>query len=491
MPKCKYYEVCGRNADKNTGDGLCVIHSANPEKSKDAFGKALAQHRKKNGDKFRSIVFPGDIDFSGSTFNDETDFSRATFSGVADFSSAKFTAARADFTRATFTGLADFSNAEFIGGRADFFKTTFTGGAYFRETAFSEGASFFGARLTSEADFFKTKFSKGANFRQAAFAKVAYFFWAEFTGGSAFFNEAHFAKLAVFTKAEFSEVAVFIKAAFMKGANFTQASFTKGADFREAKFLERTLFASGQEVDPERSVGRILPIFFEAEVDFRGAIIEPLEALTFRDADLRKSRFAGTDLRKAEITNAMWPEMDRPFPLIPRRSGVYDEKAPLGKGQTREWPHIERVYRELKQNCEDRKDYERASDFHYGEKEMRRKNPGTSWGSWCWLTLYWLVSGYGERYWRPLYWAAGLLFASAGLYLCLGLHAKAGGAELYYANTWDTLRALFYSFRVMTLLKPEDLEPIRYAKLVHAFESLLGPVLFGLFALALRQRLKR
>ena len=37
---------------------------------------------------------------------------------------------------------------------------------------------------------------------------------------------------------------------------------------------------------------------------------------------------------------------------------------------------------------------------------MRRQNPETGWGLRFFLWLYWLFSGYGERYRRPLLWAA-------------------------------------------------------------------------------------
>jgi hypothetical protein len=43
----------------------------------------------------------------------------------------------------------------------------------------------------------------------------------------------------------------------------------------------------------------------------------------------------------------------------------------------------------------------------------------------------------------------------------------------------------------MTLLKPEDLEPRGFAKVVQTLQGLLGPIFLGLFALAVRQRLKR
>ena len=226
------------------------------------------------------------------------------------------------------------------------------------------------------------------------------------------------------------------------------------------------------------------PTFSRAEVDFRYVIIEPLDAITFRDADFQKCLFIGTDLRKTELVGITWPRKGGRF-------RVYDEDVTLSASESRAWAHIEQLYRQLKQNYEDRKDYERAGDFHYGEKEMRRRNPDTSRGLWCWLTMYLLVSGYGERWVRPLLWAAGLLVVCAALYLFLGLQPKNGGAALTCSSAWDWLRSAFYSFRVMTLLRPDDLGPLGYAKLVHAVESLLGPLLLGLFALAVRQKLKR
>ncbi len=267
-------------------------------------------------------------------------------------------------------------------------------------------------------------------------------------------------------------------------ADFGSAKFSGKTNFSKSKFLGRTLFIS------RKKDNRIIQIFCltepEAVIDFRDVVIEPPDGIIFRDADLTKCRFLGTDLRKAEITGARWPK-------IGGRYGVYDEIAPLRGGETRSWPHIERLYRELKQNYEDRRDYERASDFHYGEKEMRRKQE-TSWGLWSWLTLYKYVAGYGERYWRPLLWAGGLLAVSTAAYLWWGLLRSRGAGPvsdpvLHWTKACD---AALYGLRVMTLLKPDDFVPIGFwGKLINTLQSVLGPILIGLFALALRQRLKR
>jgi len=107
------------------------------------------------------------------------------------------------------------------------------------------------------------------------------------------------------------------------------------------------------------------------------------------------------------------------------------------------------------------------------------------------LTLYWLFSGYGERYLRPLVWAVVLFVGSIIGYMRWGLRPKAGGPQLAWTDWWDWLQGAHYSFRVMTFLKPDDWMPVGFAHVINTFQTLLGPLFLGLFALALRQRLKR
>jgi len=433
--------MCGLHYDADAGTGLCILHSENPGKDKQLFDAALHAHRKKNGDDFTRIVFPGRANFREATFNNKANFYRATFYSEADFNQATFHK-EADFTGATFTE------------KAIFIRATFKEGAYFSWIKFPKDANFYGATFHKESNFY------GATFTG----------WAEFTAGK-------FTERGIFTAATFTQKASFAGAKFLGGADFQDTSF-KGetVDFRYSSFEGRTLFI------PERRDG--VPIFSGLEVDFRQVVIAPLDALIFRDADLQKCRFEDTDLRKVEMTGVLWPR-------IGDRFGVYDEIAPLEGGVVRPWAHIERLYRELKQNYEDRRDYERAGDFHCGEKEMRRRNPATRGALWVFLNLYWVLSRYGERYVRPLVWAGLLFLVSTILYLVLGLSPDKGASTLVYTSKWDWLRAGHYSLRVMTLLRPEDLTPIGYAKGVATVQGLLGPLILGLFALAVRQRLRR
>lgn len=542
MALCKHHAICGLEAFANTD--LCILHRNSHSKKKEAFDEALATHRERNGDNFSHFVFPGDTDFSGAAFGKGPDFSNATFTGGADFREVAFTGQaifsrarfvnQADFTAAAFADDAVFSGAEFVGA-AKFEGVEFARKALFSEVKFAEGCSFSGAGFKAYADFTyaafadtadfeatffednanfghtvfgagadfsETSFAKGTNFSRATFAETASFIETEFIGPTHFvstrfddcavFVETDFNDSADFRFSTFTEDADFSGSEFLEGADFGRTSFSGGADFgyttfaAKADFKGATFFGKTVFFPPDSGLNP--SIFSEAEVDFRAVIINPLDALTIRDVDLTKCRFQGTDLRKAEITNASWPKISG------TRFGVYDEIAPLEEGQTRAWSHIEKVYRELKQNYEDRRDYERAGDFHHGEKEMRRKNPATGYGLKLLLYVYWSLSGYGEKALRPLVCAAGLLLICAFLYLVVGVCPK-GGSQLSWTNLSDWPEAVLYSFRVMTLLKPEELGPISDAKLVHTliytFESIAGPVLLGLFGLALRQRLKR
>jgi uncharacterized protein YjbI with pentapeptide repeats len=515
VPQCKDHEFCGRDVEDNSAEGLCILHSMDPAKNTHAFAEALAIHReRKYGDYFIHFVFPGRANFRGATFSKETNFGGATFNDGADFWNAKFLKRanfsrvrflkRADFNLATFTKGADFSDTTFT-KEADFSGARFTEGASFRGAMFNRGAAFGGAVFTKEAYFSRARFTEWADFREGTFGELAdfdragvteraNFFGVTFTAGAGFggvtfteeadFYGAIFCRETNFFQTMFLKRADFSEAGFIKEAGFRGATFTKGADFVGAGFTATIALTERQSRIIEARY-----IFAGAEVDFRQVIINSPDVVTFLGADLTKCQFQDTDLRKVQLVAVKWPQKGR-------RAVVYDEIASAEsedeseeEGSARPWAQIERLYRELKQNYKDRRDYERAGDFHYGEKEMRRQNPDSPRGLRFFLTLYWLFSGYGERYLRPLMWAGVLFMASTLGYLWWGLYPKDGGSILVLTSVRDWLRAAHYSLRVMTFLKPDDLLPLSYAKAINTFQTLLGPTFLGLFALALRQRL--
>ena len=351
--------------------------------------------------------------------------------------------------------------------------------AYF---IFPEKIEFYNIEFTEGADFLRTTFKKGAHFSFAKFKKKT------------FFSVATFNEEADFHGATFSEEAYFDDVRFTKGANFWGTNFEKGdVIFSYSNLFGRSTFIGRKYKE------KTIPIFKDVLVDFRNVVINPPNVAIFRDADLSRCLFQGTRLDKIEFTNVKWAKISGKLGYS--RTGVYDEKVLLdnikNKKKTKnkdkddlDWEHIERVYRDLKINHKESGDHERAGDFHYGEKEMRRRNPDTPRAHRFFLNLYRIISGYGERYLRPLFWAAVLLVLCTFGYLLLGISKDE--IPLKLANPLDWIRTALYSLQVMTFIRPTYLEHTTLASTgLKAFQSIFGPVVIGLFALALRQRLKR
>jgi len=427
MRHCSLYEVCGLNALPDPDFKHCILHSTKADKNKREFHDALNRHLTERGrDNFRGIVFPEPANFADVEF-DKADFSDAIF-------------------------------------RDD---------AIFRGTVFIESACFDGAIFEKRAFFADSTFPPFTRFVRAKFNEDATFWRANFARNS-MFNWCVFGKEVYFSSAKFV-AADFPSARFKAFAEFDGTIFSESANFNHCWFLGRTVFAATE--DP-------LPVFLDVRVDFQSVVIEPLDAVTFRNADLRQFRFRDTDLRKVEFVGVRWPR-------IGRRQVVYDEIASAENKSAAFFLGVERLYRQLKQNYDDRKDYERVAEFHYGEKEMRRKNPGSGVIHRVFLTLYWILSGYGERYVRPLLWGTVVLLLSTFLYLVLGIFPRNSALPLSPFSVFDWARAVHYSFRVMTLLKPDDLTLSETARIVNTVQTIAGPLILGLFALAVRQHLKR
>lgn len=435
------------------------------ERNVQDFRQALAMHCKNKGHKYRYLVFPEPAYFSGATFDSEADFYGATFTVWADFSNATFNK-RANFLGAKFyaTAAANFTDVKF-NDDVDFGNAKFCDGARFSQAKFTGWADFSGGKFTKQVDF------SGAEFKGPVEFCVRSFYEAKF-------EDTRFAREADFFCATFTARANFFRARFAEGADFSGVKFARDKEvvFRGTRFLGVTLFASTEEDgDPAE-------IFSKADVDFSEVIIAPLDALIFRNADLQKCRFLNADLRKAEFTHVKWHEKWGHL-------RVYDQEVAEQKHEKDKWSHIEQLYRQLKQNYEDRRDYEHARHFHYGEKEMRRRN--SRWGLWILLSVYRCVSGYGESALCPFLWAVVLLATSSAAYLCGSLlHVNKDASSILDPTSMRDVG--LYSLRVMTLLRPNDFMPNGFwGNFVNMLQSIFGPLLFALFALALRQRLKR
>ncbi|MCX5734254.1 MAG: pentapeptide repeat-containing protein [candidate division NC10 bacterium] len=444
MSNCKHFAICGLTDEADPEAGLCILHSQKPDKAQEAFRKALDSHRAKSVD-YRLVLFPTTIFFGNTVFEKRCNFSGAVFSEIADFASA------------TFSGGADFNGTSFKEG-AVFHNAVFDGDVHFTMSMFTERASFFDVSFHGEAQFYSVTFTKEVSFAGASFKKSG-----SFAGST-----------------------------FHMGGDFTGARFEQGdATFTGSSFLGRTRFSS----PPDESVGLLFAK--DVEVAFRRVRVDPPDALEFIGVDLSKCSFWETDLRGMRFLGVQWVRM--PWTRLSKgwRNGIYDEVL-LRAQEIKPYAKVETLYRQLKKNYEEQRDYERAGDFHYGEKEMRLRNPKTSPGLRLFLWLYKCASGYGERWLPPIVWSLCLLLLGSAGYLYCGLRV-AGRLLPFEWDMWNAVvdgvpmwvRSLLFSLRTMTLLKPDDMVPLGWGSVVQTVQNLLGPILLGLAALAIRQRLRR
>jgi len=146
---------------------------------------------------------------------------------------------------------------------------------------------------------------------------------------------------------------------------------------------------------------------------------------------------------------------------------------------------LEVLYRQLRASLEVASNEPGASDFYYGEMEMRRRASRNRSERWL-LNGYWLASGYGLRASRAVSWLVALILAAAFVLQYAGFqihgHEHAPGylyCVLYAAGSVVSLSlANGHLPAVMTAL----------GDVIHLVLRIGGPVLLGLAALAVRGR---
>jgi uncharacterized protein YjbI with pentapeptide repeats len=475
--------------------------------------------------RFDVATFEGTAGFDVATFEGGANFGGATFNGAANFDVAKFKHA-AWFGGATFENTVRFSRATFKDTAANFPGATFKGHADFGEATFERDASFGEATFERDASFSETTFKAPAKFHRATFEGGADFGGATFNGdaylgfqGDADFGEATFKGdvpvLGPITVDGRLDV---------DGVQFASAVRIKA----DAGVLscQRGRFPGGVRLDVQRAVVRLddsdlsVPSLLTGPPvsDPDGIAGQPkllslqgtnVAGLALGNVSLADCRFAGAhNLDKLRV------EADTVFGLSPamagweRRQVIAEETAwratrtRPGRWKPPPWPGPEAepkplspgaiagLYRALRKGREDAKDEPDAADFYYGEMEMRRHDQGTDatneWrgrASRIVLTVYWLVSGYGQRAWRSLAALATVtsLFAVAFHYIGFTTPPEP-------ASYWTSL---LYAFRSTISLTDSQVTLTAWGSFFQALLRITGPVLLGLTLLALRGRVKR
>lgn len=482
-------------------------------------------------------------DFRGSTFEKEAHFSRSSFEDKADFKDATFSRETA-FNLCDFKGIADFEDA-FFGNVAYFKNATFEEEAILKGATFKNKAGFTNTTFKDKADFAEASFKVKTDFEEAIFKDKSIFKNATFWGGADFddtcFVDANFCRstfeaAAYYTGTTFGEVS-FTDTIFKEKVFFSLAfQNSDGVEFTKAEFYDCKLKGGAKFTGK----GKRNRAFAGGKVSFRDVKVPPDVDLHFRYADLSQCRFLRTDLRDVEFTGAKWCEdlsIEGWFSLDWfqgkewfRRVGLYDEiiedrkrrslfnvlqttlvrigtsegphwtlfevRGNLEEEDEERWREVERLYRQLKRNYEERGDFPRGGDFHIGEKEARRKSSRTSRPLKFLLYAYRTFSKYGER---AIPAATSLLMVVLGCAMLYSLldatlveeatgHtfgiADPGGPLTFSESLRVSLEASFYPVR------PIGFEGLG-TYIVSVVQRLLSPVLIALLALALRQRVKR
>jgi uncharacterized protein YjbI with pentapeptide repeats len=513
-------------------------------------------------------VFPS-YNFSGMEFKKSLILEKAEFQQGVSFKGCKFSGSWTHFTGAIFQGeTVDFSGANFAGDRIEFSKAQFKSqhtifrdsifanrGTYFIQTHFSGRSVFFdGAAFdTDYTSFSKARFEaqvvnfshakfvrEQAVFKEASFVGITLFRNAHFVGKSADFDFAGFeGDVTDFDSTRFQvQIASFRDARFEgQRSGFTATEFEgRETDFSNAHFKgKETQFNStrfgGYETNflgTHFESGRtdfVYAVFQGEKVDFRE--VQFGGQISFRHTNLSRVQFRGTDLREVQFLDVQWCALPKKrFWALPQpvRNALFDEA--MMRGKVREWPMRTRLpmriirpnrselelvcsgYRQLKQNYEDNRNYAEAGDFYYGEMEMTRlKLPFLRRYLFSWEALYWIVSGYGQR-WENSFALLVLTFLVFPIFFMFGglqtpTENGLPGKYISYDIAWNLPRVsqaladyeLCLRYSTVTILPMKEssahFSPSIMTRYLLVAEIILLPTFATLFILALRRRFKR
>ncbi len=286
----------------------------------------------------------GDINLTEFVFSSDFRCTDATFTGVAGFWSAIFNGF-AGFGLATFSGDTQFSSATF-NGNAEFMLATFNGYALFKSATFSGDTQFSSATFNG----------RYANFESATFSGKAVFLQI-ISRGKLVLENCRFANPTSFTGCRIHTLRY-------------AAHMGERVVFNQCKTHQKYKMPPG--------------VWYFTHQD--------CSLLSFLNMALSQADFLGANLSDTRFDSCRWP--------VERYAKVYRHKEILDTGSTSQLRLLQALYRQLKKNLEDARNYRQAGDFHYREMEVWQRllqGQGRSLDR-AILWLYGLVGDFGENY---------------------------------------------------------------------------------------------
>ncbi|GAA0944050.1 pentapeptide repeat-containing protein [Nonomuraea longicatena] len=404
------------------------------------------------------------VDLRGTTLDDDllTQVLAATGSrpGRTRLDRARFTA-DARFGGVSFLGDVSLDGARFD-RLASFFGARFEGNVSLAGAVFARELSFHGVGVRGHASLDRAVLARDALFSQAAFGRGLSCERARFDGYTVF-DDARLGETTSFRGARFGRTLSFRKVS--GGAGFDTAHFAGNAYLsmtgrlsasrvRADAGLDVCVTGSGADFRRAEIAGRLLLKLADSQADLEGAVLHGPASVTgrgqaalhsLRDVrapelslaglDLSCCRFAGfahpSGLRLKDCTFGLTPRGVRvglhwpPLRWFTRRRWLADEHglhehAPDGGPQSAagqaDAERLAALYAELHRCMDDRNT---ASDFAFGAMEMRRMAT-RRW----WLSLSWLLWGYGLRMGRTVVWFTLLAAIAMGaVFVATASHA--------------------------------------------------------------------
>lgn len=449
---------------------------------------------------FELAIFKGDkCDFSDVTFGENVDFSGAVldcpvycettiFGGKAEFLKAVFKSV-AIFKEANFLNPVRFREAHF-GGYANFMKVTFaeSGSSVFQDAIFDKHVNFDNSQFKAKVSFLNATFIGPAWFSGARFDKEIHCMGAVFRQEARFlhtkfckhvdFSRAKFEAEAQFTGAEFTLNPLFHYVSFGGRTTFASIVVNDTISFVEADFQDKVLFAGTEKNRLFRP---------ESVVSLRDVRVERPELVLFDTVMLRPHWLVGLDVSRLNFSNVRWHGL-----FGSSEGSLQDEMnalPPLYKESRHEL--LAKTCRDLYANYEEKREYRVAGEFHYWSMEALRNK------SWKQLgligSLYWALSGYGERPKRALFILASLCVVFAILYMSIGPDSlRVFPLESFWQVIDSLWQSLVYSLAALARLNPAPTpKQPGFFQLLVTVEGIVGPLQIALLALAVRRKVMR
>lgn len=344
----------------------------------------------------------------------------------------------------------------------------------FRASKFKSSVSFWGAMFLDESNFEQTTFDKGVVFDNSHFVEKADFEFAHFEE-AATFGGSTFVEWVTFDFATSLHGPVFFHVIFYKGVSFSHAAFGEHVYFLGSNFKGPAIFRGRGVVKKRNANSQTEDSFlFKGDVNFAVVDFKVPEEVIFERVNLSQAYFRETHLDKVRFIEVKWDERNG-------RRSVQNER----NVKKEDYGLLAHLYRQLKKNYEEARDYPTAGDFHYGEMEMTRR---MHWArgeffNWFLTKAYKVLSGYGENIKKALIWTGVILLAPALIYYWFG-------ATVDESSTLGFIDSLVRSLGYMTFRISQTPNEI-WAKALMIGQAILGPIQLALVALALRRKFRR